>query len=421
MLKKIILTILISSFFGINYSNANTLIERTIDWYKAKIIEYNTDSKNYDIKIWVHPKDWGSLRSIMNWVWWITWVNWVFECPKDYASCWWKTYTINERYVNWEKRWVYKSTWDRVVFWWDKNIKPFLFQTDKINKGKEKNIFEWFANHPLLLKDWISQTYIYHEKGLIDYKMKAKATKNFICSNKKGNKIFFGLVYGIDIDALANTLKIIWCYNAINLDAGYSTSFIYNGKYITGPKREILDWVFIVPKNIDTLKIDKKAKNTMTVLLDKISDKDINQKIKELEKLNNLLNKLSINFYNNHKENVIENIRNYDYILVFEWISKNSKMKKLVKTDKFRKAESLVIKWDSIYRKKMKSSIKKIVWTKIKIENISSIREIYEINLLRTYTKELISFHNKIKKIDSSKYLKESGVNLDVKIDIKLK
>lgn len=133
MYKKITIFLIILILLWINISNANTLIERTIDWYKAKIIEYETDSEIYDIKIWVHPKDWWTLRSIMNWVWLITWVNGVFECPKDYASCWWKTYTINERYVNWQKRWVYKSTWDRVVFGWNKDIKPFLFQTDKIS------------------------------------------------------------------------------------------------------------------------------------------------------------------------------------------------------------------------------------------------------------------------------------------------
>jgi len=70
---------------------------------------------------------------------WITWVNWVFECPKDYSACGSKNYTINERYVNWEKRATYKSTWDRVVFAWDKNKNPLgAYLTDEVyNKGIE--------------------------------------------------------------------------------------------------------------------------------------------------------------------------------------------------------------------------------------------------------------------------------------------
>lgn len=251
--------------------------------------------------------------------------------------------------------------------------------------------------------------------------MKAKATKNFICSNKDWSKIFFGLVYDINIDVLAESLKTVWCYNAINLDAGYSTSFIYNWKYITWPKREILDWVFIVPKNIDSLKIEKKSKKTMSVLLEKISDKNIDDKIKELEKLNILLNKLSQDFYKKHTKKIIEDKEFYDYILVFEWISKNSKMQELIKTDKFKKVESLVIKWDSIYRKKFKNSKKINVWTKIEINKKSSIEEIYWINLLRTYTKELVSFHQKLKNINYSRHLRESGVSLDLNIDVKLK
>ena len=263
MLKKIILISLFILFIQINNTFANTLIERTVSWYKVKIIEYSTDSKLYDIKIWIHPKDWGSLRNIMWEVGWITWVNWVFECPKDYSACGGKNYTINERYVNWKKHFKYKSTWDRVVFAWDKEKNPFLFQTDKINKDRESEIWEGFANHPLLLKDWIPQTEFYHEKGLIDYKMKLNWTRNFICSNKKWDKIYFWLVYKTDIDNLALILKEFWCYNAINLDAWYSTSFIYNWKYLTWPQREILDWVFIVPKDIDTKKLDIKAKQIM--------------------------------------------------------------------------------------------------------------------------------------------------------------
>jgi len=52
MLKKGAIFAIIFILLWINNSEANTLIERTINWYRAKIIEYKTDSKLYDIKIW---------------------------------------------------------------------------------------------------------------------------------------------------------------------------------------------------------------------------------------------------------------------------------------------------------------------------------------------------------------------------------
>ncbi|MDQ7009184.1 MAG: hypothetical protein Q9M94_02740 [Candidatus Gracilibacteria bacterium] len=45
MLKKIIFFLILSNIFCINNSYANTLIERTINGYKAQIIEYSTNSK----------------------------------------------------------------------------------------------------------------------------------------------------------------------------------------------------------------------------------------------------------------------------------------------------------------------------------------------------------------------------------------
>ena len=371
MLKKILTISLFILFFQINNTFANTLIERTISWYKAKIIEYSTDSKLYNIKIWTHPKNWWTLRSIMWEVGWITWVNWVFECPKDYSACGGKNYTINERYVNWIKKSVYKSTWDRVIFAWDKNIQPFLFQTDKINSSRENEIWEGFANHPLLLKDWIPQTEKYHELELIDYKMKLKWTRNFICSNKPWDKIYFWLVYNIDIDNLAIILKDFWCYNAINLDAWYSTSFIYNWKYIDWPGREILDWVFIVPKNINTKEIDLKAKNIMKKILLKINTFSKSKKIKTLKKFNLSLNKISQKNYKNNQ------------------------------TDIFEKKE-----WK-----------KEKVWTRTEIKDKKTIKKIYLINILRTYTDELIKIYTEIPEY---KYIKKLDIKVKINSNIEL-
>ena len=385
MLKKGAIFAIIFILLWINNSEANTLIERTINWYRAKIIEYKTDSKLYDIKIWVHPRDWGTLRSIMWEVGWVTGVNWVFECPKDYPSCWGKNYTINERYVNWEKKGKYKSTWDRVVFGWDKEIKPFLFQTDTINKNRESEIWEWFANHPLILKDGESQLHIYEKKWLLNYKMKAKNTKNFICSNKSWDTIYFGMLYGIDIYTAAIALKDFGCWNAINLDAGYSTTFIYNWKYIVNPQRDILDWVFIVPKNLDTKKLDITAKTIMKTLLSKMKNKTSYQKITQLKKLNNLLNKLSSNIYAKNT------MPAYEFIKVYKKVEVDSTEEKTYDLKKVK------------------------VWTKVEIKSNSTLKKIYLINLLRTYTSEIIRV---LENVQRYKYLKKLDLNLKINIEL---
>ncbi len=395
MFKKGVLCFIIFSVLWLSSTFANTLIERKINWYSAKIIEYKTNSNLYDIKIWVHPNDWGTLRSIMWTVWWVTWVNWVFECPKDYAECGGKNYTINERYVNWEKKATYKSTWDRVVFGWNEDIKPFLFQTDTINASWESEIFEWFANHPLLLMNWVSQTHIYHEKGLINSKMKAKATKNFICSNQSWDTIYFGLLYSIDIDTAATVLRDFGCWNALNLDAWASTTFIYNWKYVLNPQRDILDGVFIVPKNLDVKSLDRSAATIMKSLHTKMKNKTSSQQISQLTKLNTVLNQLSTSIYTQNTVPVYENVKIY----------------KKIEVDSKKDEETI-----SDESKEPEYDLKQVkVWTKIEIKSNSTLKKIYLINLLRTYTAELIIVQKEIEKI---KYLKKLDLNLKINVEL---
>ncbi len=415
MLKKGAIFLIIFTIFWIFSVSANTLIERTINWHNAKIIEYKTNSKLYDIKVGIHPRDWGTLRSIMWEVGGVTWINWVFECPKDYPSCGGKNYTINERYVNWEKKWKYKSTWDRVVFGWDKNIIPFLFQTDTINKNREWEIWEGFANHPLILKNWKSQLHIYEKKWLLNYKMKARNTKNFICSNKSWDTIYFGLLYNITMQETANALSNFWCWNAINLDAGYSTTFIYNGKYILNPQRDILDWVFIVPKNTDTKKIASNAKNIIKNILSKIKPLSNSQKITQLTKLNSTLNSISQKIYKQNTKSEFAHINIYKKTLVLEDIENNPSAKKLIQTEKFKNSTNLIVENNNIYKREIESTQKKLVWTRVEINSQKTLEKIYLINLLRTYTSELSSVY---KKIENLRYIKKLDLNLKINIDL---
>ncbi len=295
--------------------SANTLISKTIWWKEIKVIKYETNSKFYDIKIWV-TNDATSLRDIMLQNNAISWVNWVFECPKDYTRCWWKSYTINERYVKWEKISTYKSTWDRVVFWWDKNIAPFLFQTWKINPDREWEIYEWFANFPLLLQKWKLKTEYYYEVWLIDKKMLTKWTRNFICSDKTWKNIYFWYVYNVTLDEAWLILIKLWCYNALNLDAWLSKAFIYNMQYLSWPWREILDWVFIVPKNINFKEKKKEIKSIINLILKKLEKFTKKKKVIILDKLILMLDKYYEKLYKKHSIPLFEKL---DWELVKVW------------------------------------------------------------------------------------------------------
>ena len=273
-------------WISLSYTQANTLIQTNINGYNIEVIQYETNSPDYDLKIWIDTKWGSSLKEIMNSVWAISGVTGIFTCPKDYSACWGETTTINERYVNGKKLATYKSTGERVVFWWTKAYEAFIFQTNKINGDREAQIYEWLANHPLLILDWVPMTQSYWEKGLIDNKMKDKWTRNFICANEDSSLYYFWLVNLIDIDNLAIVLKELWCHNAINLDAWFSTAMIHNWDYIRWPGRDILDWVFIVPKNIDTEELDTHAERIALTFHDKLKKYRQEKRIKTLEALN---------------------------------------------------------------------------------------------------------------------------------------
>lgn len=252
-------------------ANANTFIEEKINDKTVQIIDYDLSSKDYNISIWYTP-DATNTRDLMIASNGVTSINGVFFCPADYGECKGKTYTINEHYVNGEKvSWIYDTTWDRVVFGWDKNKTPFLFQTDKINPTKEKDIYDGFANHPLLLKDGQNMLEYWYDSFLVDKKMKDVMTRNFICSDKDKKHIYFGLINNVTIDDTIPILLSIGCYDAINLDAGKSTAFVYNGRYIVWPQRPILDGIIIQRNGLNVRWLDTNAKNAVAEIAKKMT------------------------------------------------------------------------------------------------------------------------------------------------------
>lgn len=251
-MKKII--ILISFLLFSTNVSANNFIETKLDWHNIKIIKHDLRDPRYIFKIGVNlDYNASSLESLMLKFNWISAVNWVFLCPADYPECWGENFTKNERYYKWYKIWSEESTWERVVFALNQENQPFLFQTDKINIRFENSIYYGFSNFPLLLKSGESKVWDYD----LDYKMKSKGKRNFICSDKGGDYIYSGYIYDISLEDLPEVLKKLGCYDALNLDAWATSSMIYNGRQIIGPWRDLLDGIVIERKWLDTLDITK--------------------------------------------------------------------------------------------------------------------------------------------------------------------
>lgn len=289
---------------------ANTYIEKNVWGYKIKVIQYNLSNQIYDIKI-VKTDDATNLWNLLKQNNAITWVNWVFFCPTDYSWCnTTKSFTDNERYIEWEKFATYLTTWDRAVFWWTKDKVPFIYQSGKINMDNESEIYYWFWNYPLLLSQWENMLEYYWDAWLIDAKMRAKATRNFICSDEKKENIYFWLVYDATIDELAWTLRSFWCYDALNLDAGLSTVFMYNSRYLVWPqKRDILDAVAITRVWLDVNQISEIATKITKVLVEDVEKRSKNNLLKAntiltryIDSLDNLRKKI----YEKNMSDIVE-------------------------------------------------------------------------------------------------------------------
>lgn len=263
---------------------ANTYIDKVVLWYRFRVIKYDTQNPDFVFKVWVNPNYWATdLRTLMEKNNWISAINWAYFCPADYRECWWQNFTENERYVQWFKIWTNSTTGHRVVFAVDRSNTPFLFQTDNISDGRENSIYYWISNFPLLLRWGESKYEDYVNLWLIDSKMEAKMSRNFICSDYTNRYIFSWYVSNITMEKLPEILLEFGCRNALNLDAGASNAMIYNWRYIVWPGRDILDWIIVERKGVDVNAINEIAKEAMKVLKKRVEWKTYEEKVKYMD------------------------------------------------------------------------------------------------------------------------------------------
>lgn len=260
-MKKIIL--IISLLFIPNIAQANVFTKTEIQGIWFQYIRYDIHSDIYEINAVVSDSV-KPLDELAIWENALSAINGVFFCPADYPECDGKNFTINERFIDGEDLSFYPDSWDRWVFWWDKNWVPILFQTGKIAPNERENIYEWLGNFPILYANWVNMLEYYHDVWLYDMKMKLPAYRHFICTNKEKSHIIFGRTSPTSLDSLAPALYELWCWDALNLDAGNSAQFLYNGRMLAKWSRNILDGFTISHKEIDVQKLEDKLNTLFT-------------------------------------------------------------------------------------------------------------------------------------------------------------
>ncbi len=283
----------------------NTFTQIEINSHKVEYINYSTNSEIHDIQIGLSEEG-SSLRKIIKDYQWVSGINGVFFCPDDYSRCNGNS-TINERFIQGKEITTYKSTGERVVFWWDSEQNPFLHQTDKINPGKRSEIYEWFANFPLLLQSGKNTLEHYYDVGLIGNKMRRKLTRHFVCSTKEWKNILFGTISEANMDDMVPVLLKIGCHNALNLDAGWSSAFIYNGRNRRWPGREVLDGIVISRKDIDTKTIDTTVEKVFEkITKNYLKKSNTEESISLLQSYRDAINTTQKKIYSTHQTQIYD-------------------------------------------------------------------------------------------------------------------
>lgn len=193
-----------------------------------------------------------------------TGINGAYFCPEDYTWCG-KTYTNADRAYEGKQNFKFGGDFGaKGFFGFDGSDKP-LFVLDNVwygkgidrsyNVDKKKELKNGISNIPVLLLE--GKNVLSESESEIDAKMRASSAKSFICSNEKGDSVYFGTVTSATISEMPDFLrKNFGCYQAIGLDNGGSMGMSYGGKMIRKPGRKIMD-AFAVVEVPDSVKAER--------------------------------------------------------------------------------------------------------------------------------------------------------------------
>ena len=253
-MKKIILTAIIAPLFLSFAFATTTTITKSENWHSYKVMKVVFDGNSKivvsAVESWQPAQ---SLQTLMYNVWWTHAINWWFFCPNEaaYSRCVWNTTDLIRK-----QNWVLYSTrstdiWsNKSVFGFDENAFP-VFVSDNgwyvLDTGVD-SIFNgiWM---PTLVKDWINVA-VLNDAMNNDAKQWSMWNKSFICSTQDNRIVYMWYIDGVTFSSLADYLILTFdCYNAIQLDNWWSKAMMFNGDYIVGPWRAIMDAFVIIDGN----------------------------------------------------------------------------------------------------------------------------------------------------------------------------
>ena len=297
-MRKFLVIFVFLNLFFVNQSFSYEYLEK-IGWYTGKVFKI---AQNDDYKVVVSTSEtWADLKTLVEQKGGVAWINWAYFCPKDYKKCWGKNSIHWDRISNWIISSKWKNTGVRYVFGFTKDNKPLIHKSPDIQPDKFEWIYNWISNFPLILKNWKSSLLDFEKN--IDSKMKLRWPKNFICSTKN-NDIYMWYISNQTIYTMVEVLKNMGCYNALNLDSGWSLA-VYNKWYKKVWWRQIMDSFVIVPKD-NTINNNKISEDNNKKIETKIKENKnkitVEQKNKEVKKV--IIKKIQ-------KEKVEKNISEY--------------------------------------------------------------------------------------------------------------
>ena len=194
-----------------------------------------------------------SLKTLMYSMGWIHAINGWYFCPDEtaYSRC--EGNTTNGLRISdgvlYSKRWKDIAPYSS-VFGFDSAGVP-VFVTDKGTTKSDSAIDTIFngLTMPTLVKDWVNVA-VFNDEMNNDPKQGIAGNKTFICSTQDNTTIYMWYVDGVTFSSVAEyIITTFGCYNAIQLDNGWSKSMIHNEQYVAGPGRNIMDAFVVVEWN----------------------------------------------------------------------------------------------------------------------------------------------------------------------------
>ena len=218
-------------------TSSHDVIKVTLDWTHKIVVNAVQNGQS--------PK---AVKTFMDEVGWVSAINGAF----------FDAYSANKSsdmiaIVNWVKRSVYgDDLWEtRALFWFQYDWTPILatnatrswWNGNWVNSEFSK--FQYGLSMHTLLVNWVNVSYNNSEMNN-DKKQWGAATKEFICSTQDKSTVYFWRVYNVTFVWLAEYIqKTFNCYDAIQLDAWWSTAIYYEWEKIAWPGRNVMD-AFVV-------------------------------------------------------------------------------------------------------------------------------------------------------------------------------